>query len=80
MNELDNYFKEQIDNEDAFNVMIDENGFLDTMIAKRDIIDAIDADMASDDIVDDEGIFLATMSSDDLDDLVDDNEYNELYY
>ena len=50
------------------------------MIAKRDIIDAIDADMASDDIVDDEGIFLATMSSDDLDDLVDDNEYNELDY
>ena len=44
------------------------------------IIDAIDADMASDDIVDDEGIFLATMSSDDLDDLVDDNEYNELDY
>ena len=80
MNELDNYFKEQIDNEDAFNVMIDENGFLDTMIAKRDIIDAIDADMASDDIVDDEGIFLATMSRDDLDDLVDDNEYNELDY
>lgn len=80
MNELDNYFKEQIDNEDAFNVMIDENGFLDTMIAKRDIIDAIDADMASDDIVDDEGIFLATMSNDDLDDLVDDNEYNELDY
>ena len=80
MNELDNYFKEQIDNEDAFNVMIDENGFLDTMIAKRDIIDAIDADMVSDDIVDDEGIFLATMSSDDLDDLVDDNEYNELDY
>ncbi len=62
MNELDNYFKEQIDNEDAFNVMIDENGFLDTMIAKRDIIDAIDADMASDDIVDDEGIFLTCSS------------------
>lgn len=80
MNELDNYFKEQIDYEDAFNVMIDENGFLDTMIAKRDIIDAIDADMASDDIMDDESIFLATMSSDDLDDLVDDKEYNELDY
>ena len=40
--ELDQYFKEQIDEKDAFDVMVDENAFLDSLIAKRDIIDAIE--------------------------------------
>ena len=40
--ELDQYFKEQIDQKDAFDVMVDENAFLDSLIAKRDIIDAIE--------------------------------------
>lgn len=71
--ELDQYFKEQIDEKDAFDVMVDENAFLDSLIAKRDIIDAIE-NGDDDEIMDDEDIALSTLSDDDLDDLADDND------
>lgn len=72
--ELDQYFKEQIDEKDAFDVMVDENAFLDSLIAKRDIIDAIENGDDDDEIMDDEDIALSTLSDDDLDDLADDND------
>ena len=72
--ELDQYFKEQIDEKDAFDVMVDENAFLDSLIAKRDIIDAIQNGDDDDEIMDDEDIALSTLSDDDLDDLADDND------
>ena len=72
--ELDQYFKEQIDEKDAFDVMVDENAFLDSLIAKRDIIDAIENGDDDDEIMDDEYIALSTLSDDDLDDLADDND------
>lgn len=72
--ELDQYFKEQIDEKDAFDVMVDENAFLDSLIAKRDIIDAIENGDNDDEIMDDEDIALSTLSDDDLDDLADDND------
>ena len=72
--ELDQYFKEQIDKKDAFDVMVDENAFLDSLIAKRDIIDAIENGDDDDEIMDDEAIALSTLSDDDLDDLADDND------
>ena len=72
--ELDQYFKEQIDEKDAFDVMVDENAFLDYLIAKRDIIDAIENGDDDDEIMDDEDIALSTLSDDDLDDLADDND------
>lgn len=72
--ELDQYFKEQIDEKDAFDVMVDENAFLDSLIAKRDIIDAIENGDDDDEIMDDEDIVLSTLSDDDLDDLADDND------
>ena len=71
--ELDQYFKEQIDEKDAFDVMVDENAFLDSLIAKRDIIDAIENGDDDDEIMDDEDIALSTLSDDDLDDLADDD-------
>ena len=72
--ELDQYFKEQIDEKDAFDVMVDENAFLDSLIAKRDIIDAIENGDDDDEIMDDEDIALSTLSDDELDDLADDND------
>ena len=72
--DLDQYFKEQIDEKDAFDVMVDENAFLDSLIAKRDIIDAIENGDDDDEIMDDEDIVLSTLSDDDLDDLADDND------
>lgn len=72
--ELDQYFKEQIDEKDEFDVMVDENAFLDSLIAKRDIIDAIENGDDDDEIMDDEDIALSTLSDDDLDDLADDND------
>ena len=72
--ELDQYFKEQIDEKDAFDVIVDENAFLDSLIAKRDIIDAIENGDDDDEIMDDEDIALSTLSDDDLDDLADDND------
>ena len=72
--ELDQYFKEQIDEKDAFDIMVDENAFLDSLIAKRDIIDAIENGDDDDEIMDDEDIALSTLSDDDLDDLADDND------
>lgn len=72
--ELDNFFKEQIDEKDAFDVMVDENAFLDSLIAKRDIIDAIEDGDDDDEIMDDDEIALSTLSDNDLDDLADDND------
>lgn len=72
--ELDNFFKEQIDEKDAFDVMVDENAFLDSLIAKRDIIDAVEDGDDDDEIMDDDEITLSTLSDNDLDDLADDND------
>lgn len=74
--QLDQYFKEQIDEKDAFDVMVDENAFLDSLIAKRDIIDAIENGEDDDEIMDSEDIALSALSDKDLDDLAeDDNDY-----
>lgn len=72
--ELDNFFKEQIDEKDAFDVMVDENAFLDSLIAKRDIIDAVENGDDDDEIMDDDEVTLSTLSDNDLDDLADDND------
>ena len=72
--ELDKFFKEQIDEKDAFDVMVDENAFLDSLIAKRDIIDAVEDGDDDDEIMDDDEITLSTLSDNDLDDLADDND------
>ena len=72
--ELDNFFKEQIDEKDAFDVMVDENAFLDSLIVKRDIIDAIEDGDDDDEIMDDDDVALSSLSDDDLDNLADDND------
>lgn len=72
--ELDKFFKEQIDEKDAFDVMVDENAFLDSLIAKRDIIDAVENGDDDDEIMDDDEVTLSTLSDNDLDDLADDND------
>ena len=54
--------------------MVDENAFLDSLIAKRDIIDAIENGDDDDEIMDDEDISLSALSDEDLDDLADDND------
>lgn len=72
--ELDQYFKEQIDAKDSFDVMVDENAFLNSLITKRDIVDAIENDDDDDEIMDDDEIALSTLSDEDLDELVGDEE------
>lgn len=72
--ELDQYFKEQIDEKDSFDVMIDENAFLNSLITKRDIVDAIENGDDDDEIMDDDEIALSTLSDEDLDELVGDEE------
>jgi len=72
--ELDQYFKEQIDEKDSFDVMVDENAFLNSLITKRDIVDAIENGDDDDEIMDDDEIALSTLSDEDLDELVGDEE------
>jgi len=60
--ELDQYFKEQIDEKDSFDVMVDENAFLNSLITKRDIVDAIENGDDDDEIMDDDEIALSTLS------------------
>ena len=72
--ELDQYFKEQIDEKDSFDVMVDENAFLSSLITKRDIVDAIENGDDDDEIMDDDEIALSTLSDEDLDELVGDEE------
>lgn len=72
--ELDQYFKEQIDEKDSFDVMVDENAFLNSLITKRDIVDAIENGNDDDEIMDDDEIALSTLSDEDLDELVGDEE------
>ncbi len=72
--ELDQYFKEQIDANDSFDVMVDENAFLNSLITKRDIVDAIENGDDDDEIMDDDEIALSTLSDEDLDELVGDEE------
>lgn len=73
---LDQYFKEEIDNQDALDVMLDENSFMDYLINRRDIVDAVEAGDDDDEIMYDDDITLSAIDDDELDGLANgDNSY-----
>lgn len=75
--ELDLYFKEQIDTDDHFKVMHDENWFVDSFIDESDISYAKEFDkeeMLNDPYYDDsEDAYLSDFSDEELEDMTDDD-------
>lgn len=71
---LDQYFKEEIDNQDALDVMLDENSFMDYLINRRDIVDAVEAGDDDDEIMYDDDITLSAIDDDELDGLANDDD------
>lgn len=71
---LDQYFKEEIDSQDAMDVILDENSYVDYLISKRDVVDAVEYDDDDDYIKDDEDMVLSDLDDQELDALADDDD------
>lgn len=71
---LDQYFKEEIDSQDAMDVILDENSYVDYLISKRDVVDAVEYDDDDDYIKDDEDMILSDLDDQELDALADDDD------
>lgn len=71
---LDLYFKEQIDNQVELDVVLDEDGYVDYMIDKRDAIDAVNYSSDEDETMCDNDDVLSDIEDDELDSLVNDDD------